>query len=150
MDKTKNKTYKIKKLNKFISKLKSNGHYGDAKISPDKIEKWEKALMDNKGSIDNLVLQRDKLYAHTDKNSKGIPNMVTLTKTRELIIIIQEIIMEVYLTVFESSFMVDSPINAPVENLQWIISTLANEKKERESSLRKLAKHYGIEGEFKE
>ncbi|MFN8289455.1 MAG: hypothetical protein U0U70_04315 [Chitinophagaceae bacterium] len=135
---------------KFISKLKPHGHYGDAKISTVKIEKWEKALTDNKDSIDNLILQRDKLYAHTDKNSKSIPNMVTLTKTRELVTIIQEIIRKVYLTVFESSFMVDSPINAPVENLQWIISTLANEKKERESPLRKLAKHYGIEGEFKE
>lgn len=137
-------------IHKFISKLKQDGHYGDAKIFPDKIEKWEKTLTDNKDSIDNLILQRDKLYAHTDKNSKSIPNTVTLTKTRELVTIIQEIIREVYLTVFESSFIVDSPINAPVENLHWIISTLANEKKERESQLKKLAKHYGIEGEFKE
>jgi hypothetical protein len=135
---------------KFISKLMPHGHYGDAKISPDKIEIWKNALTENKDSIKNLILQRDKLYAHTDKNSKSIPNIVTLTKTKELVTIIQEIIREVYLTVFESSFMVDSPINAPVDNLKWVISALAKEKNERESPLRKLAKHYGIEGEFKE
>jgi hypothetical protein len=130
---------------KFISKLKLDGHYGDALISGSEIEAWEKTLADNKDSISNLILQRDKVYAHTDRNSKEVPNTVTITKTRELIEIIQKIIREVYFTVFASSFMVDSPVNAPVDNLKWVIGALAKEKKERESLLRKLAKHYGIE-----
>lgn len=134
---------------KFISKLKQHGHYGDALISVSEIEVWEKILADNKDSISNLILQRNKVYAHTDRNSKEIPNTVTITKTKELIEIIQKIIREVYFTVFESSFMIDSPVNAPVDNLKWVIGALAKEKKERESPLRKLAKHYGIEGEFK-
>lgn len=135
---------------KFISKLKLDGHYGDALISVSEIEAWEKKLADNKDSISNLILHRNKVYVHTDRNSNEVPNTVTITKARELIEIIQKIIREVYFTVFKSSFMVDSPVNAPVDNLKWVISALAKEKKERESPLRHLAKHYGIEDEFKD
>ena len=72
-------------IHKFISKLKPDGYYGDASISPSAIEIWEKALVDNKDATSNLILQRNKVYAHTDKNSKEVPNKVTLTKTRELV-----------------------------------------------------------------
>lgn len=137
-------------LHKFISKLKTAGHYGDAGISQESIIAWKDILENEQEAIDNLILQRDKIYAHKDRNAKTIVNTVTLLKTKELIAVVQKIVREIYSTVFESSFMVDDPINPPVANLEYIINILASEKKKRETPLRKLAKEYGIEGEFKD
>lgn len=137
-------------LRKFISKLKVTGHYGDAGISKESIIDWEGILENEKEVIDNLILQRDKVYAHKDRNAKLVVNTVTLLKTKELIGMVQKIVREIYSTVFDSSFMVNDPINPPVGNLEYIINILANEKKKREKPLRKLAKEYGIEDEFKD
>ncbi|MBX2933864.1 MAG: hypothetical protein KF825_06440 [Ferruginibacter sp.] len=138
------------RLHKFISKLKANGHFGDAGISPGLINQWETDLENEKDVIDNLILQRNKIYAHKDRNSKAVVNTVTLKKTTELIEVVQKIIREIYFTVFETSFLVNDPINAPVQNLEYIVNVLADEKKRREKPWRKLAKEHGIEGEFKD
>lgn len=137
-------------LQKFISKFKKAGHYGDACIALGTIIDWEEMLGKEKDIINNLLLQRDKIYAHKDRNSKTVANTVTLAKTKELIAVVQKILREIYATVFESSFMVDDPINPPAGNLLDIINILANEKKLREKPLRELTKQYGIEDEFKD
>ncbi|MFL5788971.1 MAG: hypothetical protein ACJ748_13010 [Flavisolibacter sp.] len=112
-------------LNKFISRLKKGGHFADAEINDSSIEVWKAQLRKENKKIGNLILQRDKLFAHTDRSKGKVANNVTIGKTRELVKMVQQIIKEIYLTVFKSSILIDEPISSPVENLEQIIDILA-------------------------
>src|SRR5690606_9321927 len=61
-------------LIKFIDKLKSDGHYGSLNIQTEKISIWEQRIATSQPLIENLKLQRDKLYAHDDPNNHNIIN----------------------------------------------------------------------------
>lgn len=137
------------RLRKFIVSLKPGGYFEDAGISADKIAKWEEALALERDIIDNLLLQRNKKYAHSDRDGKEVVNEVSIAKARELIGLVQNIVREIYSTVFESSFLIDQPVGSPVDSLKWVIDSLVSEKKTKELPLRKLALKHDITDEFK-
>jgi hypothetical protein len=131
-------------LYKFISKLKKGGHFADTLINNSMIKRWEINLQKEKEIIENLILQRDKLFAHTDRGKDVVVNSVTIAKTRELVEMVQNIIKDIYSVVFESSILIADPIGSPVENLERIIGILTSEKKSRDQSLKDLARAYEI------
>ena len=136
-------------LRKFINKLKCEGIFKNAEIPKEVISAWESKLSREVDAIKNLVDQRDKLYAHTDRTAAtAIKNAVTVSKAKELIRFAQSIIKEIYSTVFKSGFSFDA-FNSPVNNLVWVIDTLTDQKKEKYKALKTLALEHGIKDEFK-
>ena len=135
-------------LRRFINKLKPGGEFETAGISQEEINKWKHKLSEEADAVKNIVDQRNKLYAHTDRDAAAIKNIVTVGKAKELITVAQSVIKEIYHTVFCSGFSFDA-FNSPVNNLSWIIDTLTEQKKQREKSLKALALEHGITDEFK-
>ncbi len=132
----------------FMNKFKEGSDFGDLKIDDNTILEWRKALSAEKDSIDNLILQRNKKFAHTDRDSRTVVATVTVKKARELVVIVQGIAREIYSKFFESSFLIDEPIGAPIEDLKRVISALAEERRNRLSGLRMMAKEHGLEDEL--
>jgi hypothetical protein len=135
-------------LRKFINKLKPDGIFKSAEIPKEITSAWESKLSEEVYAIKNLVDQRDKLYAHTDRTAAAIKNAVTVSKAKELITFAQSIIKEIYSTIFKSGFSFDA-FNSPVNNLEWIIDSLTDQKKEKYKALKALALEHGIIDEFK-
>jgi len=97
-------------LNHFISKLKKDGHFGDMGISLSSIDKWELALRDNKNHIDNILTLRDKIYAHTDPNKDDYKAIdLSFQDVEVLIKIVEDLIKEVYLVVFDAGTDMSTP-----------------------------------------
>lgn len=121
-----NKSPKRDKFNiyHFINKLKSDQYFGGFNISQDKIDFWENELKLNETTITQITQLRDKVYGHSDSR-KELENLDTPTfeKTKKLIELVENIIQEIYATVYESHAMMETPISGRM-NFN-IIKTLA-------------------------
>lgn len=145
LSKRSNERYSIFNL---IKKIKPAGQYGDAHISGHFIDQLEKSLKENEVEIDNLIEQRDKLYAHTDANSKSIINILSVKKTRDLIELAQSIIKEIYSTVFHQQFMFDSPIPSVLQSLDYVVQTVTDGRKTQQQYFLELGIAHKIESEI--
>ncbi len=114
----------------FINKLKKGGHFGDMGISKTTIAKWENQIAINKDTITQILTLRDKVYAHTDANGeKYTKGDLTFQQTEKLIQIIENVIQEIYSTVFQTHAIMDTPI---FEKERFnIIKILASEQDRR-------------------
>jgi len=123
----------------FIKKLEKDGHFRNFKISQTKIDFWYKQIEENRETIDLITGLRDKVYAHTDGPIEKIGlDTPTFEQTEKLIDIIENVITEIYSSVFDSHAMLNSP-NLEL-NPSKIIKILAAEKKSRISDMEDLLK----------
>lgn len=134
-------------LVKFLRKLRPDGVFRGFKISNEKIDDWENRILAQQDDIDNLRLQRDKVYVHTDSDNEEINNQVSFERTDKLLTISREIVKEVYITCYDSGYSFDL-IGSPVENLKFCIERLTKEKKAKMEGYRNLAKKYDLEDEL--
>jgi len=123
----------------FIKKLKKDQYFGGFGIDQNKILQWENRLEENRKIIDSVISLRDKVYGHTDneKAKKGL-NTPTFEQTEKLITLVENVIQEIYYSVFDSHALVECPVVAA--NPSEIISILAAEKKARLDALENLLK----------
>lgn len=114
----------------FIKKLEKNGHFRSFKIDQLKIDDWYNQIDQNRETIDLIVKLRKKVYAHTDSPEAKIGlDTPTFEQTLKLIDIIENVIKEIYSSVFNSEAMIDS---SHLElSPSKIIKILAAEKKTR-------------------
>ncbi|WP_127020510.1 hypothetical protein [Flagellimonas beolgyonensis] len=118
----------------FIKKLENDGYYRSLKIKESKIDEWKKMLSDNDDVIKIVLKLRNKVYAHSD-GPEVISDLDTPTfeQTEKLIDIIENVIQEIYFSIFNSFANVESPdIDL---NPSSIIKTLAQEKQRRINEL---------------
>lgn len=109
----------------FLKKLKKDGHFGSTKIPAVKIEQWSENLNKKESTILNIIMQRDKLYAHQD--NQKVQNSASLKDIYELLNILQEIIREINHILLERGIDFN-PVPSPVENLRDIIIKLVHPK----------------------
>lgn len=122
----------------FISKLKNAGHFGNIGIDFKKIENWEEIIILNENLIEEILRLRDKVYAHKDPNMEEcIIKEISFEKIEILLNLVEDIIREIFITVFDSMVDFDSP-NLSTSRIN-IIKILAVEKKQR---LEELASKY--------
>ncbi|NOU47518.1 MAG: hypothetical protein HOO86_10705 [Bacteroidales bacterium] len=117
-------------LRHFISKLKKAGQFGDSGINVTTIEKWEAQFSLNEVLINDVITIRDKVYAHTDPNKEEYTKIeISFKKIDDLINIAEDVIREIFKTVFDSEVDFDSPLLD--KNRNNIIKILAAEKRNR-------------------
>ncbi|WPV65407.1 hypothetical protein [Chitinophaga sp. LS1] len=131
-------------LKHFIKKLKKDGHFGDIKIPDTIIADWEAILDKEVNAINNLILQRDKIYAHTDPAHKSVTNTVHIRKTDELIGVVEKVIKHIYLTVFDTGISFE-PVGDPIQNLNYLLDILVNERETNLAPPMAFAKKHGLE-----
>ena len=90
-------------LNHFINKLKRNQYFGDIGVLEEKIQNWDKILQDNQKLIDEVLILRDKVYAHTDPKKDDFKLIdISFQEIEILINLSEEIITEIYSVAFDS------------------------------------------------
>lgn len=121
----------------IISKLKKNGYYRNFNMSSEKIEKWEKLLLENQDSVQEILTLRDKIYSHTDPNKdKYVNSDITFERTQKLFDLTQLIITEVYLEILDSHpHFQNSLIGA--DNIQFVKILAENKKKSIDEMVQK-------------
>ena len=98
-------------IQKLIRKLKVNGEFKSIGVDTQKITHWESLFRINKTTIERVIQLRDKVYAHTDANkNKFIANDIDFEDVKILIDIIEEILHDIFTTVFDTQLILDSPI----------------------------------------
>lgn len=114
----------------FINKLKSNQYFGGFGISKEKINYWEDRLTKNEDLINKILLLRDKVYSHTDgEYAKRNLDTPTFAETEELLKIVEDVIREIYYSIFDAEAVVDTSfVKKGPSN---IIKILSAEKKSR-------------------
>jgi hypothetical protein len=123
-------------LNHFINNLKRNQYFGDIGILEEKIQKWEKILQDNQKLIEDVLILRDKVYAHTDPKKDDFKLIdISFQEIEILINLSEEIIVEIYSVAFDSDVRFRTIyFNKDRFNL---IKILAEEKKTRRNRFKR-------------
>jgi hypothetical protein len=97
-------------LTKFIESLSSNGYFGDLGISKEQIEKWEYRLEKSNETINETLLLRDKIYAHTENPLADYSEIdISFKKIKHLLDLAKDIISNVYSELFDTGVIFDSP-----------------------------------------
>ena len=91
----------------FISKHKKDGYFRNQGIDDETITKWENEIENNKQTIKEIITLRDKAYSHTDVNFNEHSSELTFEQTEKLILIIEEVIKDIYIKVFNSNVAID-------------------------------------------
>lgn len=128
----------------FIQKFKKGMEYEIKEIDERSIELWELNLKMEKPNIDNLILQRDKLYGHTDRDRTSVKNTLTFKHAKELIEVVQRIVSEIYIAVFQLATTFDV-IGEPLSDIKKIVASLANEKANMLNDYKTYAESLGID-----
>ena len=131
----------------FLNKLRPGGLFQKFKISNEKIDGWQNRISAQTDDIENLKQQRDKVYVHTDSDNEGVANEVSLEKAENLLRIAKEVVKEINLTCFQTSYIF-TPVGSPSENLKSCINNLTIAKKVKMEGYRRVAKKYGLEDEL--
>ncbi|MGN6341197.1 MAG: hypothetical protein ACTHML_09560 [Ginsengibacter sp.] len=97
-------------LEKLISALSPSGHFRKAGIPITHIESWRKQLLDNNETIENILLIRDKLYAHTDNPLADYNEIdISFKKIKVLLGIAANILYTVFHDLYDTELILDSP-----------------------------------------
>lgn len=98
------------RLESFINSLSSTGHFRNLNVSNEKVKFWQDQLASNKDSIDNIILLRSKLYAHTDNPLTDFTNIdISFKEIKSLLDLASIILKEIYSDIFQSHLITDSP-----------------------------------------
>lgn len=131
-------------LHSFIKKFKKGMEFEVGKIDEHSIKIWEDNLHLEKKKIDNLILQRDKLYSHTDKARSDVKNELTFKDAKELLHVVQRIVSEIYIAVF-GIFNDFNVIDEPKHDLKKLVDILVKQKEEMLAGLAKHCKEMNID-----
>jgi hypothetical protein len=135
-------------INKLLLKLKSGGEF-QGLIDDQKILEWEAKISAMNATYKKISLKRNKIIAHADRNpGKKIKEDITLSELKNIVIIVQQIVKDIYFIVAQASFMVDDPIGSPVESLKVIMRTLDRQRREELKPLFHECRKYGLEDQL--
>ncbi len=115
----------------FLEKCKEGKYYSSLNLSNNFINERLKILSSKQYLIDDLKIQRDKVFAHEDSSNEEIINNVTLDETKDMIEFCQAIIFHIYQEVYDTHYDFDMG-NSPQSNLQYILESLDERETHRE------------------
>lgn len=137
----------------FLNKLGRKGIF-EGIIDEISIKAWKERIKICDPIITKLRNQRNKTIAHKDRDilvdikEFERENEISIEEVRELIVIVQQVAREIYKVVKQTDFMINSPINSPVDNLKWIIKELTDKRSENLRPLFVEAIKYGLKDEL--
>ena len=119
----------------IFNKLKPGGIFSSLNFKEEKINYFENILNLHSNVINKIISFRDSVYAHTDivKMEELKSDKITFDEVEMLHKSIEEIIKELYLDIYETDFMLESP--AFQEGKFNMIDILAKEQNRRIGNL---------------
>lgn len=122
-------------LEKLIDSLSPSGHFRTIGVSQAQIDAWKRFLEDNKTTIDNVLLLRDKIYAHTDNPLINYNEIdISFKQIKILLDIADQILKSIYHDIFDTGLMTDA-VTFDRERFS-ILRLLAKAEKDRLNEIR--------------
>jgi len=114
----------------LLEKCKKGNYYSSLNINQNFIINELNKIKENQKLIDNIKIQRDKIFAHEDANNEEIVNDITLDETKNLIELCQNIIFQIYSEVFDihNDFEMG---NSAISNLKYVLKSLDEREVQR-------------------
>lgn len=140
-------------VKRFLNRLGQKGAFQDI-IDAVSIKGWKVRIKTCEPIITKLRNQRNKSIAHKDRDiltdikEFEAVNEISIHEVRQLVEIVQQVAKEIYKVVKNTDFMINSPINSPVDNLKWIIKELTDKRLIDLKPLFDEAKNYGLHDEL--
>lgn len=134
-------------LRHLLKNLSPENPYHWVKIDPLVLARWHKEIKKCDKTVLNLMMLRDKLYAHDDRNRKEVINQTTLRHLLPLLSVAIEILSVVSLKGLNegNSFEV---IVSPVKALEKIVDRMAKARRDQIELYRPLLQKYDLENEL--
>jgi len=124
-------------LNKFLSKLVTNGYYSGLAVDQNKIWEWQTLIINKDSLIKKIIALRDKIYAHTDPDNEQYREIeIYLKEIEELFEIVASVITELYSSVLKTTLLLRGPVFE--RNRFNMVKTLAEEHKKQVEDILKL------------
>jgi hypothetical protein len=97
-------------LEKFIKSLSPEGHFSEIGVSQEIMNSWIERIKGNKEIINDILVLRDKIYAHTDNPIATYKEIdISFKKIKVLLDIAKDILTSIYGTVFDVGLTANSP-----------------------------------------
>lgn len=94
----------------LIKSISNEGYYGKLGVSMQFIQTWEQQFIDNKEIINNILILRNKVYAHTDNSLIDYNEIdITFKQIKMLLDLTDDIIKKLYILIFDTSLDSTSP-----------------------------------------
>jgi len=110
-------------LIKFIKKLKPNGHFKSLKYDELFLDSILKRIDESQNAINNLILQRDKMYAHEDRNNQDVNNQTSFLDIKKLLDICKDLLQKITNQHFGTHLQFEM-INSPKQSLKYLIECI--------------------------
>ena len=122
---------------RFLEKCKKGNYYSSLNLDEKFINEKLELITTKQYIFDDLKIQRDKIFAHEDSNNTGIINNITLDEIEQLLDFCKNIIVHIYLEIYDSHF--DFEIrNSAEANLQHILKSLDENEVTRKQKREKI------------
>jgi len=94
----------------LVKSLSNDGYYGKLGMSMQYIQAWEQEFIDNKEIIDNILILRNKVYAHTDSSLIDYNEIdIAFKQIKILLGLADDIIKKLYILIFDTGLDSTSP-----------------------------------------
>src|SRR5690554_2843028 len=114
----------------LLEKCKKGNYYSSLNINQNFIIDELNKIKENQKLIDDIKIQRDKIFAHEDANNEEIVNDITLDETKNLIELCQNIIFQIYSEVFDIHDDFEMG-NSAISNLKYVLKSLDEREVQR-------------------
>ena len=129
-------------LLKFLSKLLPTGHYRRLAVNQEKIYEWQTMIYSQNHVINNIIILRDKIYAHTDPDKDQYKQIeVYFRDIVSLLEIVASIITDLHSSVLKRTLLLRNPVFD--RNNFTLVRILAEERDRRVSEIKNLIKPHG-------
>jgi hypothetical protein len=118
--------YEVFNLFQLLRDLRLEKNIKHTSIEVEQIEKWEHLIKNIESGIQDLVLQRNKLYAHTSRNVEGIGNSIEMGHMQEIFKTVGTILIQINELLPEPNEL-PIPLDSILVALENIIDLLSNQ-----------------------
>lgn len=113
-------------LKSLLRKLETD--YPELGFTKEEIRAWQLQIKAQKSAIENMIVQRNKIYAHLDEDFDKVVYSANRRQANTLILIAQEIVDALHNRVEGSSLRIDDITNSPVLELNKVIDALEQKR----------------------
>lgn len=131
---------------KFLNDCKTGEDFGSLQLDQNFVELQLERISEKQYLIDQIRIQRNKVFAHDDPNNSGIINDITLDETKDLIELCQDLIFKIYLEVYDSHYDFEMG-NSAESNLKYILKSLDERNKYRTQEIDNLINSLNLKTE---
>lgn len=110
-------------VKKFLNNCKTGERFSLLDLDQIFINEQLQRISKKQHLIDNIRIQRNKIFAHDDPRNSDIVNDITLDETKDLIELCQDLIFKIYQEVYDTHYDFEMG-NSPKENLLYILKSL--------------------------